>query len=144
MDYMQFFELLKLEFINLCYCQLVKFRRSMASYTQFYILCSLCPCWMMLLTARKTMQYSILSLLFIYVSNGKRSAPKFLGQLPRLCDDGCADVTSNISRIFSSDRQLLKIQNKLSVCIIYNYVCGLSQISLNNPFFSFYNKCFHF
>lgn len=98
----------------------------MASYTQFYILCSLCPCWMTLLTARKPMQYSILSLLFIYVFNGKRSAPKFLGQFLRLCDDGCVDVTTNISRIFSSDRQLLKIRSKLSVCIIYNYVCDLS------------------
>ena len=87
----------------------------MASYIQFYTLCSLCPCFGQ---PGKPMQYFLMRFLFIYGSNDRRSAPKFLGQSEKLCDDEVFRKTSPLMSPGSSTVTDKCLKHKIRcVCI---------------------------
>lgn len=92
---------------------------------------------MMLWTSGKPMQYFILRLLFIYVSNNKRSAPKFLGQSAKLCDGEVFRKTSPLSPGSSTVTDKC-LKHKIRCVCVYNYVyvCDLT-LSLNITFVHF-------
>lgn len=77
---------------------------------------------MMLWTAGKPMQYFILKHLFIYVSNDKRSTPKFLGQSSKLCDGEVFRKTSPLMSPGSSTVTEKCLKHKIRSVFITMYM----------------------